>query len=95
MDFSLTSLGPSHRMLQYLRLIRPVLDQVDNLRLIKAQWQAEGMTAAVVAAPKNPDGTLVGLDFKPDLAALNALFVALDNVLTNNAVIVAAIEKVT
>jgi hypothetical protein len=66
-----------------------------TLQLVKTAWNTEGMTDMVQAAPKNADGTLQGLDIVPNAKALNALLEQLDQVLTDNAGIIAAIEKVT
>ncbi len=92
-------MGASHRLYQYLRIIRdlivaPMDALVAGAQDLYAQWQSGGMTAALAAWPKAA-GKYEGIDFATaDIAALVAFLQALNALVTTHAAILTKLRAV-
>lgn len=79
MDYVPSDRATSKRYHRFMALahqsvVTPLDGAVTAGNALKAEWQAEGMTAAVTAAAMNPDKTLVGFNFTlANAAAFNTM----------------------
>ena len=100
MEFLSSTMAGSKRLHRFLLLTKEhvvgnVEQAVSATALLKQAWADQGMTAAMQAWPKNPDGTFVGFNAKmADLVELAAFLDAVAAVLDAHAPVVAKLKAV-
>lgn len=93
MDYVPSDRATSKRYHRFMLLANQfVVGELDNAlvagNLLKAEWLAEGMTAAVTAAAKNPDNTFVGFNFTlADAAAFSTFLTDLQTFMAGHPIL--------